>query len=232
MARQIALLSAILIVLLAVFVFAERTFSSSFQQCIGSQENNEKEPSVFGITVDNYVRCTGDFVKTYEAAIGALATIMIAAFTGTLWIATSRQAQLTREAFVADKRAFVFASGIQPHDEPDVATGHFNWRLGPIWQNSGDTPTQGLQIYTDGFLSNVPISPTFDFNYIDPVAPPGPGMLGLGWTPVLSRSASGRCRRKRLRVSRGRRHRSTTPSANADYSSTIGAASCSRISEP
>src|SRR5260370_30698935 len=101
MSKQIALLLATFVVLCALFVFVERTFSPSFQQCITSHDNEktdstpEKNPSAFGVTIDSYVRCTGRFVKAYEAAIAALATVIIAAFTGTLWIATSRQAQLT-----------------------------------------------------------------------------------------------------------------------------------------
>jgi hypothetical protein len=166
---------ATFIVFVAAFVFIERSFSPTFQQCVASPEGNN--PSLFGVTIDQYVRCTGGFVKTYEAAISALAAVIIAAFTGTLWVATSRQAALTREAFIADKRAFVFASGIQSFYEPDPS-GHFNWRIAPVWQNSGDTPTRRLRIYTDGFFSNAPISPTFDFNYIDPKSPAGTGLLG------------------------------------------------------
>jgi hypothetical protein len=181
LSRQIALVIGAFIILVVVFVFLESTFSSTFQQCIAAHEAGtaNDHPSVFGITVDAYFRCTGSFVKSYEAAIGALGTIIIAAFTATLWIATSRQAELTREAFIADKRAFVFASGISPFYEPDPATSHFNWRIAPTWQNSGDTPTRALRIYTDCVFSNAPIPPTFDFNYVDPNSRPGMGnMLG------------------------------------------------------
>jgi hypothetical protein len=122
MSKQIAVLLAIFVVLCALFVVVERTFSPSFQQCIAAAEEN---PSAFGVTV-SYARCTVRILQSYEAVITAVATIVIAAFTGTLWWATSRQAQLTREAFIADKRAFVFASGLQPLYEPDTTTGHFN----------------------------------------------------------------------------------------------------------
>ena len=175
--RQIALVLGAFIIFIAIFIFVERTFSPTFQQCVAAA-SAEEHPSAFGATVDGYVRCSGGFVKTYEAAIAALGTIIIAAFTATLWFATSRQAQLTREAFIADKRAFVFASGIQSFYEPDTTTNQFNWRLAPLWQNSGDTPTRSLRIYTDCFFSNVAIQPNFDFNYVDPNSPPGTGMLG------------------------------------------------------
>jgi hypothetical protein len=183
MSKQIVLLLAAFVVFCIGSMFVERAFSPTFQQCITSHQNKEnsvaeEKPSAFLVAVSDYVRCSARMVKTYEAAITAVATIILAVFTATLWIATSRQAQLTREAFIADKRAFVFASGVVALYEPDVTTGHFNWRIGPVWQNSGDTPTKGLRLYTDGFLSNVLIPPAFDFNQIDANVPPGAGMLG------------------------------------------------------
>jgi hypothetical protein len=48
--------------------------------------------------------------------------MVIAAFTFTLWRATTAQFELARDAFIADKRAFVFASGIQAVYERDAAT--------------------------------------------------------------------------------------------------------------
>jgi hypothetical protein len=184
MPKQISLLLLTLVVLVATFVFAERTFSPTFQQCVATHEADEsgdspkENPSIFGVTVDSYVRCSGSFVKTYESAIGAVATILIAAFTATLWVATSRQAELTREAFVADKRAFVFARGVTAFYEANSATSHFDWRAAPVWENSGDTPTRGLQIYTGSFFSNERMPENFDLRYVDPKFPAGTGMLG------------------------------------------------------
>jgi vacuolar-type H+-ATPase subunit I/STV1 len=78
MSKQIAFLLAIF-VLCALFVIAERTFSPSFQQGITTAEEN---PSAFGVTV-SYARCTARMLQSYEALISALATMVIAAFTGT-----------------------------------------------------------------------------------------------------------------------------------------------------
>jgi hypothetical protein len=184
MGKQLCLLLTTFVIIVAACVFAERAFSPTFQQCIATHQDDkqndatEKNSSAFGVIVGSYTRCSVRLVKVYQAAITAVATLIIAAFTGTLWIATSRQAALTRDAFIADKRAFVFASGIQALYEPDTTTNHFNWRVGPIWQNSGDTPTRNMRLYTDGILTNVLMSPNFDFNQIDPAQPPGPGMLG------------------------------------------------------
>jgi hypothetical protein len=160
MPKQIAFLLAVFVVLCALFVVGERTFSTSFQQCIAAAGENT---TAFGVTVDSYVRCTGRFVKTYEAAITALATIIIAAFTGTLWVATSRQAELTREALIADKRAFVFATGFNGFWERSP-TGQYNWRFRPVWQNSGDTPTKDMRMHTSCELRNTPLPRDFDFD--------------------------------------------------------------------
>src|SRR5262249_27307104 len=158
MSKQIAFLLAIFVVLCALFVIAERTFSPSFQQCVGAAEEN---PSAYGVTV-SYAGCTARILQSYEALITALATIVIAAFTGTLWWATRKQAELTREALIADKRAFVFAVGIAPFWE-SPAIGQYNWRFRPIWQNSGDTPNKNLTMHTSCELRNTPLPSGFDF---------------------------------------------------------------------
>lgn len=173
-----------LAIILMVFIACERLFSPSFKECIAKHQtydesNSAKEnPSGFLGAITAYAECSGDFIDKNNGSITALATIIIAAFTATLWRATTAQGILAREAFIADKRAFVFPSGITPFYEPDAATGHFNWRIGVTWQNSGDTPTRQLRFYVDGLLTNAPITPSYDFNYIDPRATPGPGMLG------------------------------------------------------
>ncbi|MGD0335031.1 MAG: hypothetical protein ABSA90_17535 [Xanthobacteraceae bacterium] len=183
MLRQATYFLALIIVLLAIFVAVERTSSPFFQGCINNQQNAnansaaKDEPSSYGTILASYVACSGRFIEGHGVGITALATFIIAAFTGTLWLATSQQAQLTREAFIADKRAFVFAKGLLSFYEPGNA-GQFNWRLAPVWENSGDTPTRGMQIYTDCLLSNSRMPATFDFTYTDPASPPGPGLLG------------------------------------------------------
>jgi hypothetical protein len=103
--------------------------SPSFQECIGhaqSQANNQtlqEGVSNFLIVIGGTRRC----LETNQAGIGALATIAIAFFTGTLWWSTSYQGRLTQEALVVDKRAFVFASGFNPFWEADAA-GNYAWR--------------------------------------------------------------------------------------------------------
>jgi hypothetical protein len=171
MPKQIAFVLAIFVVLCALFVVVERTFSTSFQQCVGAAEEN---PSAYGVTV-SYVRCTVRILQSYQAVIAALATTIIAAFTITLWWATRKQAELTREALIADKRAFVFATGIAPLWERSPI-GEYDWRFRPIWQNSGDTPTKGMTMHTSCDLRNTPLPTGFDFDRA--TTKTGTGLLG------------------------------------------------------
>jgi hypothetical protein len=182
MTKQISLLFVTLVIFVAAFVFFERTFSPSFQQCIASQENKdvsgtaEKHPSIFGVTTDLYVRCTGEFIKESGEAITALATVVIAAFTCTLWIATSKQGELTREALVADKRAFVFATTLTRYWEFDPVSRYYNWRFRPMWRNSGDTATSRMRLHIACELRNTPLPPDFNFDY--ETTNIGTGLLG------------------------------------------------------
>jgi hypothetical protein len=85
---QIAFLLAIFVVFCAgLFVVVERTFSTSFQECVAAAEES---PSAFVVMV-SYARCTARISQSYEALITALAIIVIAAFAGTLWWATRGQ---------------------------------------------------------------------------------------------------------------------------------------------
>src|ERR1700682_1796652 len=116
MLKQAAYFLAFLILLTVAFVGFERAFSPIFQICVTQNQNTDanktakENPTALSTAIQTYVRCTGEFVDAHSPAITAVATIIIAAFTGTLWVATSRQAQLTGEALIADKRAFVFRS--------------------------------------------------------------------------------------------------------------------------
>jgi hypothetical protein len=179
------LLLVVTLAILSGFVVFERSFSQPFAQCVAGHQNEKgqtppKEDGTFlGLTVNRYTWCSGDFVESNKDAITALATLIIAVFTATLWIATNNQATITRHAFIAQKRAFVFATGIRGLYEPDQSgNGLWNWRLSPIWQNSGDTATRGLRFYCDCLLSNSAMPPTFPLEYVDPAVGFGSGMMG------------------------------------------------------
>jgi hypothetical protein len=134
-----------------------------------------------------------DFDKWSSEGITAVATAVIAIFTVVLVRVTNRQAKLTKEALIADKQAFVFASGIFGFWEPNKATGNYDWRIRPIWQNAGDTPTRKMRLYVDCELRNAPLPSGFSFTQI--TTPPGTGLLGPkstsmgGAAPLAPRAA-------------------------------------------
>ena len=140
--RSLLTFTVAMLLLLFAFIALERGFSAAFNECL-----RQNAAAGFGPVVSAYISCSGSFIDANSGGITALATLVIAAFTATLWVATSRQAKLTREAFVADKRAFVFATGFNQTYEQDKATGLYNWRLRPVLRNSGGTPTKDMEMY-------------------------------------------------------------------------------------
>jgi hypothetical protein len=106
MPKHIATFFAFLLVLLALFVAAEKKFSPFFQSCIGQQQMGA-DSNDLGAVITHYTQCTGQFVDTHGVGIAALASLVIAAFTGTLWIASSRQGQLTFESLELARKEFI-----------------------------------------------------------------------------------------------------------------------------
>jgi len=112
MVRRLTLPLAAFVIILSVSIGFERTFSTAFQQCVKSEREktarpDDNQPTRIGSVIDAYVVCSGNFVDSHGSGITALATLIIAAFTGTLWIATSRQAKLTENALELLERAYV-----------------------------------------------------------------------------------------------------------------------------
>jgi hypothetical protein len=167
--RSLLTFTAATLLFLSAFVALERGFSRSFNECLDHEGQNAALG--FRALASAYVSCTGTFIDANSGGITALATLVIAAFTVTLWLATSRQAKLTREAFVADKRAFLFATTFAQVWEPDKETGLYNWRLKPVLRNSGATPTKDMEMYVACVKAMMP--PVFELQ--GGVAPRYPG---------------------------------------------------------
>jgi hypothetical protein len=181
MLKQASYMFAFILLALAVLVAVERTSSPFFQGCISENEKANgntatKNDPTYGAVFTGYIRCSGRFIEAHGIGITALSGILVAAFTGTLWIATSRQSIITKEIWVADKRAFVFPTGINPFWELNPDEGFYYWRIRPVWQNSGETPTRRLRLYTDCEIRDTALPPNFQF--VDGPIPPGAGMLG------------------------------------------------------
>jgi hypothetical protein len=154
--KQTAFFLAFLVLALAAAVISERAFSPTFQDCVAGHVNPydstppEQHPPAFKPgSATAYIECTGGFTAAYESALTAVATLVIAAFTGTLWVATSRQAALTEQSLIADKRAFVHPFNLNSYWEQDAATGLYNWRFRVGLKNTGSTPTKEFSCYSD-----------------------------------------------------------------------------------
>jgi|GEM_PF-2483407 len=88
--------------------------------------------------------------------------------------AIKRQADLMESSLVSVQRAFVFCRGVESGVHVvDVTTNtttelHF-WLP---WENSGTTPTKGLEIYVCNLAQNVPMERGYNFPNLKPPAVP------------------------------------------------------------
>jgi len=87
--------------------------SQSFQSCIYQTENNQasqtaqESKTYIPVVIGNYAGCLGQFLDAHEGALTALSTLLIAIFTLTLWLSTSRMAQLTDETIRLAREEFI-----------------------------------------------------------------------------------------------------------------------------
>jgi hypothetical protein len=164
-----------ILALLAALVLAiyGRDQSSVFQACVADQKaayaSKQNVEGSGGVSMPFFQRkpfasqCTGAFIDENSPVFTTIATIIIAIFTVVLAVVTSRQARLTRESLIADKRAFVFPIALQGYWEID-AGGLYSWRFRPQWRNSGDTPTKNLTQYTECEIRNTPLPQGVNFS--------------------------------------------------------------------
>jgi len=173
-------------ILLIWSLFILRNDSTTFQQCVSQQAQQEiatqqvkgsaslRVPLLQGRPVE--LTCTGAFLNGNGPALNAIGTLVIAIFTIVLAIVTNRQAALTKEALIADKRAFVFPIGIQSLWE--VIGTEYHWRFKPSWKNSGNTPTKNLTTFVQCEIRSSPLPDTFGFDH--DMSEAGPGFLAPG----------------------------------------------------
>lgn len=85
--------------------------------------------------------------------------------------AAKDQTVLTREAMVGTQRAFVLVKALEvelvtfPYQSPTagIIDRIAGWRVGVVWENSGDTPTRGLITHISLKFFNGQIPDDFDF---------------------------------------------------------------------
>jgi hypothetical protein len=160
MLKQAYLFIAAVVVCAIAFVGIEHTVSLSFQMCIRQDTVGNEN---FSAILSAYIRCSGKFIAENNGGITAFATLIVAAFTGTLWAATNRQAQLTKDALIANNRAFIFVPGIAQFWERDPGSGDYNWRFRPILRNSGETPTRRMAMFVECEIRNTRLPPGYGF---------------------------------------------------------------------
>jgi len=115
--------------------------SSIFQQCVCEQTYQTSQQQIEKGSADLFIaviaspritfRCFGHFLDRNESAVTAIATILIAIFTLTLWLSTSRLAELTndtitlaRQEFLASHRPKIVVRRVSPMtDNEGIATG-------------------------------------------------------------------------------------------------------------
>lgn len=77
--------------------------------------------------------------------------------------AAQKTARTAENALVAGQRSFMFLREFKTYLHLDDATGQYRWTLHPVWENSGNTPTKGLEITTTYRLLDAPLPPNYDF---------------------------------------------------------------------
>ncbi len=125
-----------------------------------------------------------EFLEEHNGAITSLATIAIAAFTGTLWYATrkmmksgesqiaiakdaanaaERSADVAEKALIAGQRAFVSVS-FRQSPYRDITTGNIEfWGIIPVWTNAGNTPTRNMENHISNQLTQGELPADWDF---------------------------------------------------------------------
>ena len=137
MKKQIAILATSAVLLAVALFLLVNSFSPNFQKCAfeyGKNEASSSQDKDLPVSrVAPYIYCMGDFIDHNNGSITTLATIIIAAFTGTLWRATTEQGRLTKDALVADKR----------HSFLQQASVNFGRSTNPVRNTVGDFDPYG-----------------------------------------------------------------------------------------
>lgn len=156
------------------------TLSSSYQECTADpsysqaqdESNNPQGGPVreFAAHIKTFLRCEGVFVDKHNGSLALIATFAIAAFTLTRWLATSRNARLTRESielardeFIADKRPRLRVRNVVVR--PASVTGYYPTLFHPkqfvggqcYIANHGGTDAIIVEAHCEVFWTNIPL---------------------------------------------------------------------------
>lgn len=118
-----------------------------------------------------------DALKPYSDLITAVATVVMACFTGILVWVTRQQAKLTREALITTERAFVFLEDFDStwafHPAALQHGTAFGTRqvpprltqfvIRPRWRNNGTTPTRNMRVSVNWTHFDGPLPAAFAY---------------------------------------------------------------------
>jgi len=178
--------------------------SESFQSCINAKQNAGAERTFyksianFLVTLGIGRGCTGYFIQEAGNAITALATLLIAIFTWTLWRTSADQAQLTivaiEDARLASQRELRAYIEALPLKMALLETGEIVASV--ILRNRGRTPAFSVRSTADFHIWPIPLDKPFRFEgsledspqpiptYV--IYPDGEHLSAPRWTPTQS----------------------------------------------
>jgi hypothetical protein len=167
------------------------TLSPSYQKCATQHESrngqNKKsdlhDPVTKGSRVPLFLLCEGAFIDENNGTLTALATIAIAAFTLTLWRATTEQGRLTKESIDLGNREFAATH------RPRIRVAYIKINqleagqhpAGEIWAiNIGDGDAEITELGVDIFWRRIDMAGTGMFRATPGLSPFGPLMIAPG----------------------------------------------------
>jgi hypothetical protein len=113
--KNVAILLACAVVTIVLFVILENMFAPSFTKCLGEVAARQ------GDFLDRQVTCSLKLVNERNGFFSAIAALVVACFTITLWVTNSSQLRHARDV----DRAYLTGGG----DSYTDAAGNMLWRL-------------------------------------------------------------------------------------------------------
>ncbi|HEV2680918.1 MAG TPA: hypothetical protein VGV14_10500 [Rhodanobacter sp.] len=185
-----------LLILTFTLIAGSTAFSPSYRDCAKQQESQSGQQQKDGLFYQPgvIIYCEAVFSESNNGAITALATIFVAIFTLTLWLASVEQARLTRKSIEAAQksserqlRAYVFATATKL---VDYEVGKRPWVHVRV-KNHGQTPAYNFrQSYRAGFqdyplTSQIPTTKDTSADFIN-IGPGGHVEVKIGLEEVFT----------------------------------------------
>lgn len=90
-------------------------------------------------------------IEEHNAVVTALATLVMAVFTGTLWFVTKSSVDLGREEFIASRRAWLSIEDAKLEHPTAFGEGAIGFNVGVTIKNLGQTPAKGVWVSFDSY---------------------------------------------------------------------------------